>query len=99
MQKHVNLVDLFKSCLSFLNLLFETDSYSNEYLLANFGFDTAENEPCSVCPLSAYRSPRYKEKRSMILPFKSSQILTPRGNYRVGQIIFENLPILTVWGW
>ena len=31
---------------------------SNEYLLAKFGFDTAENEPCKVCPLSAYRSPR-----------------------------------------
>ena len=39
----------------FLNLLFETDSYSNEYLLAKIGFDTAENEPCKVCPLSAYR--------------------------------------------
>ena len=24
--------------------LFETDSYSNEYLLPKFGFDTAENE-------------------------------------------------------
>ena len=23
---------------------------SNEYLLAKFGFDTAENEPCQVCP-------------------------------------------------
>ena len=36
----------------FLNLLFETDSYSNpnsnEYLLAKVGFDTAENEPCKV---------------------------------------------------
>ena len=42
----------------FLNLLFETDSYSNEYLLATFGFDTEENEACKVCPLSAYRSPR-----------------------------------------
>ena len=31
---------------------------SNEYLLAKFGFDTAENEPCKVCPLSAYGSPR-----------------------------------------
>ena len=29
---------------------------SNEYLLANVGF---ENEPCKVCPLSAYRSPRF----------------------------------------
>ena len=32
---------------------------SNEYLLAKFGFDTAEKEPCKVCPLSAYRSPRF----------------------------------------
>ena len=27
---------------------FRTDSYSNEYLLAKFGFDTAENEPLKV---------------------------------------------------
>ena len=32
---------------------------SNEYLLTKFGFDTAENEPCKVCSLSAYRSPRF----------------------------------------
>ena len=32
---------------------------SNAYLLAKIGFDTAENEPCKVCPLSVYRSPRY----------------------------------------
>ena len=32
-------------CPSFLNLLFEADSYSNEYLLTKFGFDSAENEP------------------------------------------------------
>ena len=31
---------------------------SNEYSLAKFGFYTAENEPCKVCTLSAYRSPR-----------------------------------------
>ena len=30
---------------------------SNEYLLAKIGVDTAENEPCKVCPLSAYRFP------------------------------------------
>ena len=42
----------------FLNLLFEQIAYSNEYLLAKFGFDTAENEPSKVCPLSAYISPR-----------------------------------------
>ena len=44
----------------FLNLLFEQIANSNEYLLAKFGFDTAENEPCKVCPLSAYRSPRWR---------------------------------------
>ena len=31
---------------------------SNEYFVAQFGFDTAENEPCKVCPLSVYRSLR-----------------------------------------
>ena len=25
---------------------------SNAYFLAKFGFDTAENEPCKVCPIS-----------------------------------------------
>ena len=43
----------------FLNLLFEQIANSNEYLLANFGVYTAENEPLQVCPLSAYRSPRF----------------------------------------
>ena len=28
---------------------------SHEYVLAHFGFDTAENEPSKVCPLSVYR--------------------------------------------
>ena len=28
---------------------------SNAYFVAKVGFDTAENEPCKVCPLSAYR--------------------------------------------
>ena len=46
----------------FLNLLFEPDSCSNEYLLvlAKFGFDTAEKEPCKVCPLFAYRYYYYR---------------------------------------
>ena len=41
---------------------------SNAYLLAKFGFDTAENEPCKVCPLSAYRSPDYRSPRWEELP-------------------------------
>ena len=43
----------------FLKLLFEQIANSNEYLLAKFGFDTAENELRKDCPLFAYRSPRY----------------------------------------
>ena len=42
----------------------------NEYLLAKIGVDTAENEPCKVCPLSAYRSPRcehYLEEKPELL--------------------------------
>ena len=33
---------------------------SNAYFLAKFRFDTAANEPCKVCPLSAHRSPRWR---------------------------------------
>ena len=28
-------------------------------LIERTTYDTAENEPCKACPLSAYRSPRY----------------------------------------
>ena len=31
----------------------------NEPTLAIVGVDTADNEPCKVCPLSVYRSPRF----------------------------------------
>ena len=41
-QRCVTRVDLVKS-------FFETDSYSNEYLVAKFGVGTAENEPLKVC--------------------------------------------------
>ena len=41
---------------------------SNAYLLAKFGFDTAENEPCKVCLLSAYRSPRLQELPHYAVP-------------------------------
>ena len=34
---------------------------SDEYSLAKIDFDTAENEPCKVCPLYVYRSPRFDE--------------------------------------
>ena len=50
--KGVHCVDLgesFQTMSLLLNLLFKQDSYSNAYLLAKFGFDTAENEPCKVC--------------------------------------------------
>ena len=49
-QKYLNLVDLVKSFPFplFLNMFFQQDPYSNEYLLANIGVDTAENEPLEV---------------------------------------------------
>ena len=37
----------------FLNLLFEQIANSNAYLLAKFGFDTAENEPFKVRALGS----------------------------------------------
>ena len=40
----------------FLNLLFEQIAYSNAYLLAKFGLDTAENEPSRVCPIHGAES-------------------------------------------
>ena len=33
----------------------------NASSIAKIGFDTAENEPFKVCPLSAYRPPRWVE--------------------------------------
>ena len=36
---------------------------SDAYFLAKFGFDTIDNEPCKVCPLSAYRYPRLSRLR------------------------------------
>ena len=35
------------------------ESFPTSIDLQKLGFDTAENEPCKVCPLSAYRSPRF----------------------------------------
>ena len=42
---------------------FSAISFQREFLHAKFGFDRAENEPCKVCPLSAYRFPRYSCRR------------------------------------
>ena len=39
---------------------------ANAYFVAKFGFDTEENEACKVCPLSAYRSPRYRHRRCSV---------------------------------
>ena len=37
---------------------FRIDPNSNEYLVAKIGFDTAENEPCTVYAFSVYRFPQ-----------------------------------------
>ena len=52
---------------------------SNAYLLAKIGVDTAENEPCKVCPLSVYRSPRsYCIYRMLYDYFPGSQTVIRR---------------------
>ena len=38
--------------------------------ICKFGFDTAENEPCKVCPLFAYRSPRLQPFVESTQPLK-----------------------------
>ena len=53
-----NLCRLMFSKCSCCIILFFPSSFS-AFLTSKFGFDTEENEPCKVCPLSAYRSPRY----------------------------------------
>ena len=84
--KGVHCVDLARAFLIF----FSKQSYSNEYLLAKFGFgrdgtyllscfDTAENEPCKVCPLSAYRSRRFRTINSR-LPTKRTTKDTGSGS-------------------
>ena len=41
--------------MSLFSISFRTDSYSNEYLVAKIGFDTAEKKPCKVCPTTSIR--------------------------------------------
>ena len=66
----------------FLNLLFETDSYSNAYLLAKFGFDTAENEPfLMIYPVSA-------PHRTEIEPCK----VCPLSAYRLLLLLLLQIP-------
>ena len=65
-------------------------------LIEHTTYDTAENEPCKVCPLSAYRSPRYIEPfrrprwwyvcSEVWEPYNGKQVLPPVGlkmNYGV----------------
>ena len=49
---------------------------SNEYLPVIIGFDTAENEPCKVCPLSAYRS--------LLLSLQIPQVKNPAATWTEG---------------
>ena len=62
---------------------------SNEYLLAKFGFDTAENEPCKVCPLSAYRSPRLPPAWSHESAFYPTQASFDAGGAGVYEYVMD----------
>ena len=45
----------------FSQFLFERDSYSNEYLVAKIGFDTAEHGPLKVSQKVAKRQKKWKK--------------------------------------
>ena len=63
MHKRVNLVDLVKS--------FPSSIY---YLLAKFGFDTAENEPLKVCQKLA-KLVRIKVRKNIVMDVGSIRLL------------------------
>ena len=71
---------------------------SNEYLLAKFGFDpaaaAAENEPCKVCPLSAYRSPRYP-----VATKKSSGFKTPTTGFGAALAFLNVCSKISLYGY
>ena len=63
---------------------------SKEYLLAKIGVDTAENAPCKVCPLSAYRSPRFVSSHKIPIPADDVMVM----HLRVGDVIDRtSLPV------
>ena len=63
---------------------------SNAYLHAKFGFDTAKNEPCKVCTLSAYRSPRSSHILEQ-LDTKQDGVLSRSEFLRYALIKFEHV--------
>jgi hypothetical protein len=81
---------------------------SNAYLLAKVGFDTAENEPFQVCPLSAYRSPRcpktcdddsageHKDFESDKLSF-TGEVSTASGEEEIMHAIMTGGPVETAF--
>ena len=63
---------------------------SNACFLAQFGFDTAENEPFQDCPLSAYRSPRSRSEGSCHGVFCCEDAIPQRIlHFRSGRSMFD----------
>ena len=67
----------------FLNLLFEKIAYSNEYLLAKIGVDTAENEPLKVL--------RKIHENSIHYSFASLEPATHRALRGTSRFVFSEL--------
>ena len=59
----------------------------NEYLVAKFGLDTAENEPCQVCPISAYAA---SAALSRALDLFASGRFAQKASVRSTVVIFKN---------
>ena len=69
---------------------------SNAYLLAKFGFDTAENEPFQVCPLSAYRSPRFVDIANRV-PHAKVELLSLTICYIINHVVLQLTRDIDTW--
>ena len=69
---------------------------SNEYLLAKIGVDTAENEPCKVCPLSVYRSPR-SPLGDLLFASIMAPLVAESGRWRLRAELLANRAALVMW--
>ena len=73
---------------------------SHEYLLAKFSFDTAENKPCKVCPLSVHRSIIITDPQVPVLDLDAAVCGAPLGCCSTATVLSVlTAELLTAGGW
>ena len=67
---------------------------SNAYLLANVGFDTAENEPCKVCPIPqrVQQQVAHPPRRLRALGARAGPVVVLEGRRVPGEAARPGLP-------